>query len=51
MSIFCKKSGCVAVPGRLCGRARVQTGVHMSDEVFAIWKAGLIIRSLKLCSG
>lgn len=51
MSIFQKRSDCVAVPGWLCVRAHVQTGVHMSDEVFAIWKAGLIILSLKLCSG
>lgn len=29
----------------------VQTGVHMSDEVFAIWKTGLRIHSLKVCSG
>lgn len=45
MSIFYRKGGCISVPGRLCVRAHVQTGVHMSDEVFAIWEAALIIHS------
>lgn len=49
--IFYERSGCIAVTGRLCVRAHVQTGVHMSDEVFAIWRAGLIIHSWKLRSG